>query len=152
MSNKTYTIEDLLTDTTTDLENIEAELLSETDAELEDALEQAGKDLKKSLEKLVKSVKKEVKTDVLNFYHDNKKLINSDLKSINAVVKDILWAIKDDLDDAIWVTEDKDERKMLKEVRHEVVRLTRSYNHKYHKLRFKLALGNAGVDIKNFFN
>ena len=62
----------------------ESELLSETDAELEDALEQAGKNLKKSLEKLVKSVKKEVKTDVLNFYHDNKKLINSDLKSINS--------------------------------------------------------------------
>ena len=152
MSNKEYTLEDLLTDATTDLENIESELLSETDAELEDALEQAGHDLKKSLEKLVKSVKKEVKTDVLNFYHDNRKLINSDLKSINAFVKDILWAIKDELDEAIWDTENKDDRKLLKEMRNEVVRFSRKYNHKYHKLRLKLALGNAGVDIKNFFN
>ena len=152
MSNKEYTLEDLLTDTTTDLENIGSELASETEAEMQDALEEASHDLKKSLEKLVKSVKKEVKTDVLNFYHVNKKLINSDLKALNTTVNDVLWMIKDDLNETIWETEDKNDRKLLKEVRNEVVRLTRSYNHKYHKLRIKLALGNAGVNLRNLFN
>ena len=152
MSKKEYTLEDLLTDTTSDLENIESELLSETSAELEDALEDASHDLKKSLEKLLKSLKKEVRSEALSYYHDNKKLINSDLKALNAFVKEILWMIKDELNEEIWETEDKEDRKLLKKMRNDVVRFSRSYNHKYHKLRFKLALGNAGVDIKNLFH
>jgi exonuclease VII large subunit len=152
MSNSDYTLEDLVTDSTADLQNIGSELASETTAEMQDALEKAGHDLKKSLEKLEKSIKKEVRSEVLNYYHDNKKLIDSDLKELNAFIKDVLWTIKEELREEIRETDDKDERKLLKEMRNDVVRFTRKYNHKYHKLRLKLAFGNAGMDIKNFFN
>ena len=152
MSTKEYTLEDLLTETTNDLENIENELVSDVDDDLQYALEEASKSLKHSLDKLVKQVKKEVRTDVLNFYHDNKKLINADLKSINAFVKDILFEIKEELSEDIHESADKDERKVLKELRSDVVRFSRKYNHAYHKLRLKLALGNAGVNIRNLFN
>ena len=146
-----YTIDDLLAEANVDLENVEAEL-SASGEDLEDALQDASKKLKKSLEKLVKQVKKEVKSDLLNYYHDNKKVINSDVKALNSFVKEILQAIKEELSEEIDDSVDKDERKALKEVRSEVRRFSRKYNHKYAMLKLKLALGNAEVDVKNLFS
>ncbi len=115
-------------------------------------MEEAGDELKRSLKKLEKSIKKEVRTEVLSFYHDNKKLINSDLKSLNSFVREILADIKSELSEGIHDAEDKDEKKELREIRKDVVRFTRRYNHAYHRLRLKLALGNAGVNIQEFFH
>ncbi|MDM9630481.1 hypothetical protein [Robiginitalea aurantiaca] len=152
MENKRYNIEDLLSETITDMENLVSDLDSEVTDDLEEALEEASNELKRSLHKLVKSVKKEVRTDVLSFYHDNKKLINSDLKSLNSFVREILADIKSELSEGIHDAEDKDDKKELREIRKDVVRFTRRYNHAYHKLRLKLALGNAGVSVQEFFN
>ncbi len=152
MGNQNYSMDDLLDETITDMENIESELESEVTDDLDSALQEAGHDLKKSLKKVEKYIKREVKTDILNFYHDNKKLINADLKSLNSFVREILADIKSGLNEEIHDSADKDDKKELKEIRKDLVRFSRRYNHAYHKLRMKLALGNAGVSVRDFFH
>lgn len=152
MKDKGYNLEDLLHETTSDLENIGTQLAEETREDLSNALEEAGRELKKSLEKFEKSMKREIKSGVLNFYHDHKKVVNQDLKGVNAFVKELLSEVKDGLDDGIWESDDKDVRKELRALRKEVVHFSRKYNHKYAMLRLKLAFGNAGVSIKNAFS
>ncbi len=155
MSDKTvvvddYTFDELLTEANDNLANLENEL-SDSAENLKDALDDASKNLKENLEKLAKKAKKEVKSDVLNFYHDNKQLINSDLKTLNTHVKGILTDVKDDISGAIEDTDNKEDKKALRELRKDVARFSSKYNHKYSALKIKLAIGNAGIDIKNFF-
>lgn len=71
--------------------------------------------------------------------------------TVNSYVKEILKAIKKELGEVIHETDDKEEKKALKEMRSEVVKFSRKYNHKYAMLKLKLALGNAEVDVKNIF-
>ena len=146
-----YTIKDLLAEAKVDLAYVEANL-SDSAEDIEEALQDASKKLKKSLEKLAKKAKKEIKSEVLNFYHDNKQVANADLKSINSYVKEISKGAKEYLNEAIDETDDKDERAALKEVRSKIKKLSRRYNRKYAMLRVKLAVGNAEVDLKSFFN
>lgn len=144
-------IKELIAEAKVDLEAVESGI-SESAEHLEEALHDASKKLKKNLEELVSKVKKEVKLEALNFYHDNKKVINSDLKMLNSTVKEVLHVIEEKLDEKIDETDDQDERSILKEVHHKVVKLSRKYNHKYAILKIKLAVGNTGVEIKNLFN
>ncbi len=48
MGSKNYTIDDLLNETITDMENIETDLSSDVSEDLENALEEAGDELKRS--------------------------------------------------------------------------------------------------------
>ena len=146
-----YTIKDLLAEAKVDLAYVEANL-SDSAEDIEEALQDASKKLKKSLEKLAKKVKGEVKYEALNFYHDNKALINDDLKTVNAFVKEISKGAKERISEAIDETDDKDEKNALKEVRSKIKKFSRRYNRKYAMLKVKLAVGNAEVDVKNFFN
>lgn len=144
-------IKDLLAEAKLDLEYVESNL-SESAEDLEDALKDASEKLQKNLQKLAKKVKKEVKSEALNFYHDNKEIVSADLKTVNAYVKDISYGIKEYLNEAIDESIDKDEKKALKEVRSKVKKFSRRYNRKYAMLKIKLAVGNADVEVKNFFN
>lgn len=146
-----YSVEDLLQESTVDFENLENELEGSQD-ELESQLADLSKDLKKKLETLAKAIKKEVKTDVITFYHDNKQVVVAGLKELNSVIHELLDEAKSSIDDAISSLDDSDEKEALKELRHDLVKITRKYNHKYHMLRLKLSIGNAGLDIKNFFH
>ena len=150
-TNDDYTINDLLADAKVDLEYVEANL-SESKEDLEDALEDASKKLKKNLEKLAGKLKKEVKSEALDFYHNNKEVVNADLKTVNSYVKEISKDVKEHLSKEIDATDDKDERKALKETRSKVKKFSWRYNHKYAMLKVKLAVGNAEVDVKNFFS
>ena len=123
--------------------------LSESVEDLEDKLEDASKKLKKNLEKLASKLKKEVKSEALNFYHDNKELVNTDLKTVNAIVKEFSKEVKKYLSEDIDETVGKDERKALIEIRSKIKKFTRRYNRKYALLRVKLAIGNAEMDLKN---
>ena len=150
-TNDDYTINDLLADAKVDLEYVEANL-SESKEDLEDALEDASKKLKKNLEKLAGKLKKEVKSEALNFYHNNKEVVNADLKTVNSYVKEISKDVKEHLSKEIDATDDKDEKKALKEIRSKVKKFSGRYNRKYAMLKVKLAVGNAEVDVKNFFS
>ncbi len=149
--NDDYTINDLLAEAKVDMEYVESNL-SESAEDLEEALQDASKKLKKNLEKLAKKVKSEVKYEALSFYHDNKEVVNSDLKTLNAYVKEISQGVKERLSEAIDESDDKDKKKALKEIRSKVKKISRRYNRKYAMLKLKLAIGNAEVDIKKFFN
>lgn len=144
-------IQDLIDETNVDLEYVE-DNITESEKDLEDALEDASKKLKKNLEKLAKEAKKEIKWDVLNFYHENKAVVKDDLKAMNSYIKDIFSAIKEDLNEEISDTVDKDVKKALKEARSKVKKSSRKYNRRYAMLKIKLAVGNAEVDVKNFFS
>ncbi len=146
-----YTLEDLLEENNVDLQNLEKELGTSQD-ELEDQLKELSKDLKKSFDSLAKALKKEVKSKVINYYHDNKDVVVTDLKVLNSTIHELLDAAKSELSDAISATDDSDERDALKDLRHKVVKFSRKYNHKYHMLRIKLSLGNAELDVKNLFS
>lgn len=143
-------LKELIAEAKVDLETVESEI-SESAEDIEKALRDASEKLKKNLDKLVSKAKKEVKLKALNFYHDNKKVINADLKDLNSAIKEVLHAIEEELDEKIDETSDKDERSILKEVHHKVVKFSRKYNRKYAGLKLKLALGNTGVEIKNLF-
>ena len=146
-----YALEDLLVENNVDLENLEAELGVSQD-ELESELEGISKNLQENFEALAKALKKEAKKEVLNYYHNNKKVVVSELKELNNTVHAILKEAKSEIDDAIRATDDSDEKKELKSLRYNLIKLAQKYNYKYAMLRMKLSLGNAEIDIKNFFH
>lgn len=144
------TIKEILKEAKVDLEYAKSEI-SESAEDLEEALHDASKELKKNLVKLAKHAKREVESVALSFYHDNKEVVNDDLKTINTYVKEIAEGAKEYLNEAIDEADDKDEKEALKEVRSKVKKLSRKYNRKYAMLKVKLAVGNTGLEIKNFF-
>jgi predicted transcriptional regulator len=146
-----YTLEDLLLENEEDFENLENDL-ENSQEDLEDQLEEVSKKLKKNIEELSKKLKKEVKSEVMNYYHDNKDVVKTSLKGFNSTVHALIDEAKSRINDAISISDDSDEIKELRSLRHQIVRFSRKYTHKYHMLKLKLFLGNAGVDIKNFFS
>jgi Rad3-related DNA helicase len=146
-----YTLEDLLLENEEDFENLEKDL-ENSQEDLENQLEEVSKKLKKSFEALAKNLKKEVKSEVMNYYHDNKDVVKTGLKGFNSTVHALIDEAKSRINDAISISEDSDENKELRRLRHQIVRFSRKYTHKYHMLRLKLYLGNLGIDFKNFFS
>lgn len=145
-----YTLEDLLKDYNIDLENLEEEL-AKTDGELQEQLEAAGKELEKKLDKLGHAIKKDLKGLALNFYHNNKEMVNSGLKGLNSAVHQILKEVNHNVDAAIKASEDKETTVELLKLKGEVIKFSMKYNFKYAMLKLKLAFGNAGIEVKNLF-
>lgn len=140
----------LLDQMNADLENLEQDMSKPAD-ELIKELEDLGKELQKNFKELVKATKKDMKQDMLAFYHENKKLVDSDLKDLNKNIKIVLDNAKDELNKAMRSSKDPDERAFLQGILLGVVEFSRAYNHKYRTLKIKLALENAGYSIKEAF-
>ena len=150
MSDKDYNIEELLSDHNENYVNVDEEL-SLSEEMLRAQLEAASKDVEKRLDQLGKLLKKEIKHQAINLYHNNKDLAKSGLKGANSAIKDILKGLSKMIDQAIESTNDPAIKKELRKVRWELAKFSMQYNHKYTMLRMKLALGSAGIDIKDFF-
>ncbi len=147
---KDYSAEELLSDYSVNLEDLESDLLKSED-ELRDQLEDIGKKLEKRMDELSGMIKKDLKALAIKFYHDHKDLVDSGLKGVNSAIHKILKEVNRHVDAAITATEDKQTRKKLLSLKAEVIKFSIQYNLKYAALKTKLALSNAGIELKNIF-
>lgn len=125
--------------------------LSNTKEALMEQLDSVSHKLKEKAGDLQKSLKKEMKIKAVAYYHENKKVIDSDLKKVNESVKILLNETKSQLKTVSVEVENEHVQDMLKALYKDVAKFSRKYTFGYQALKLKLAFESAGYQLKNIF-